>query len=63
LKRVLTCVIEVLRQISVDDIGIAPAEEPVHVLDGINRAPARSITVRDCQGLTALSERSLGRIV
>ena len=37
--------VEVFRQIGVNNVGIAPANQPVRFLDGVNRATARSITV------------------
>ena len=38
--------IEVLGQIGVDHIGVAPADEPVHVLDCIHRPTSGAIAIR-----------------
>src|SRR3974390_334927 len=37
--------VEIFRQISVDNIGVAPANEPVRFLDRTDRAAARSIAI------------------
>ena len=37
--------VEVFRQISVDNVGVAPADQPVRFLDCIDRAAARAIAI------------------
>jgi hypothetical protein len=37
--------VEIFRQVGVDDVGIAPAHQPVRFLDGIDRATTRSIAI------------------
>src|SRR4051812_27616995 len=37
--------IEVFRQISIDHVGVAPADVPVHVLDRVGSAPSRAVAI------------------
>src|SRR4051794_12149719 len=37
--------VEVFRQISIDHVGVAPADVPVHVLDRVGSAPSRAVAI------------------
>ena len=37
--------VEIFRQIGVDNVGVAPADQPVRFLDSIDRAAARAIAI------------------
>src|SRR4051812_1569940 len=37
--------VEVFRQISIDHVGVAPADVPVHVLDRVGSAPSRAVAL------------------
>ena len=37
--------VKVFRQVRIDDVGVASADEPVHFLDSIGRIPTGSIAI------------------
>jgi hypothetical protein len=52
--------VEVSRQIGIHDVGIAPADQPVRFLDGIDRAAAWSVAIALLWHFFQRAEREAG---